>query len=312
MFRSGAVPKAVSAAVVIVACVSAQQISVQAKREVATRSVFSAGSQLVLIPVTVTDRYGASITGLTQDKFSVWEGKTAQPIVSFGAQDAPCTVGIVLDTSGSMRSPLRVAKEVITAFLRESNAEDEFFMLTVGSHPQIQSGLTDNPELIETALRSAKAGGSTALIDTIYLALDHLKSARHPHRALLVVSDGADNHSRYTAQELFNVASEADAQIYTISVNEPLVNKKPVAAIEDKHGIAFMTTLAERTGGLNFEAPDPSQAARAAADAGVALRNQYVLGVKPEIADSGKWHRIKVRVSIPNAAISARNGYRSP
>jgi Ca-activated chloride channel family protein len=277
-----------------------------------SRTTFTTGAQLVLIPVSVRDRQGAALTGLAQENFSVWEGKTLQPILSFSSQDVPASVGIVLDTSGSMRWPLRAAKEVVTAFLNEANAEDEFFLMTVSSEPEIQTGITDRPEIVETALRSAKAGGNTALVDTIYLALHHLRSARHARRALLVVSDGADNHSRYTVPEMMNVAAEADVQIFTVSVNEAIVNKRPVETLADRKGLALMCMLAERTGGLNFEAPDLAHAARAAYEAGSALRNQYVIGIQPEAGDSGKWHSLKVRVNLPNAAVSARNGYRSP
>jgi Ca-activated chloride channel family protein len=281
-------------------------------KEPPSRSTFSTGAQLVLIPVSVRDRHGASLTGLSKENFSVWEGKTSQPIISFSSQDVPSSVGIILDTSGSMRWPLRAAKEVVTAFLNEANAEDEFFLMTVSSEPQIQTGITDRPEIVETALRSAKAGGNTALVDTIYLALHHLRSATHARRAILVVSDGVDNHSRYTVSELMNVAAEADVQIFTVSVNEAIVGKKPVEVLADRQGLSFMSTLAERTGGLNFEAPDLAHAARAAFEAGSALRNQYVLGIQPETGDSGKWHSLKVRVNLPNTSVSARNGYRSP
>jgi Ca-activated chloride channel family protein len=211
-----------------------------------------------------------------------------------------------------MRWPLSAAKEVVTAFLKEANVDDEFFLMTVSSQPEIQTALTDRPEIVETALRSAKARGNTALVDTVYLGLDRLRSAKRSRRALLVVSDGVDNHSRYTLSELMNVAVEADAQIFTVSVNEAIVNKRPVETIADRHGLALMSALAERTGGLNFEAPDLAHAARAAYEAGSALRNQYLIGIQPELNDFGKWHSLKVQVNVPKASVSARNGYRSP
>jgi VWFA-related protein len=241
----------------------------------------------------------------------VWDDKTPQPIVSFNSQDAPCSVGIVLDTSGSMKQLLRAAKDVVRAFLEASNPEDEFFLLTVSSEPHIQTGITDDPQVLETALRSAVAGGNTALVDTVYLALDHLRHAKYPQRALLVISDGIDNHSRYTAPELMNVAAEADAQIYTISVNQAPLNKKPVEMVEEHRGSLFMDRLAERTGGLNFSITDATQAPHAATEAGIALRNQYVIGFKPGEADSGKLHAIKVRVNKKDAFVHSRTTYRT-
>jgi len=216
------------------------------------RATFSADTHLVLVPVNVVDRKGATITGLTKDNFTVCDDQALQPIVSFQPQDAPCSVGIVLDTSGSMKALLRAAKEVVGAFLKASNPEDDFFLLTVSSKPQIRTGITDDPEVLEAAVRSAPAGGNTALIDSVFLALDHLRSSRLPQRALLVISDGMDNHSRYTAAELMRTAVEVDAQIYTITVNAPPVNKMPVELAEQHNGILFMERMAERTGGLNF------------------------------------------------------------
>src|SRR5215471_11308446 len=150
-----------AAALSLAASLFAQPLSKPARREDSSRSTFRTGAQLVLIPVNVRDRRGANLSGLTQENFSVWEGKTSQPIVSFGSQDAPSSVGIVLDTSGSMRWPLTAAKEVVTAFLKEANADDEFFLVTVSSQPEIQTTLTDRPEIVEAALRSAKARGNT-------------------------------------------------------------------------------------------------------------------------------------------------------
>jgi Ca-activated chloride channel family protein len=297
---------------VVAAQFAGAQPSIEPRREIPSLAAFSAGTDLVLVPVAVIDRKGASITGLTRDNFTVWDDKTPQPIVSFHSQDAPCSVGIVLDTSGSMKELLRAAKDVVGAFLKASNPADEFFLLTVSSRPQIQTGITDDPKLLQAAVRSTVAGGNTALFDTVYLALDHLRKTSNHQRALLVISDGIDNHSRYTAAELMSAAAESDAQIYTIAINERPVNKKPVELADQQRGSLFMSRLAERTGGLNFSIADASQAQQAAAEAGVALRNQYVVGFKPAEDASGKLHSIKVRVNLRDVIIRSRNGYRAP
>lgn len=288
-----------------------QPFAAERMRENRGLPIFSASAHLVLVPVSVVDRNGVSVTGLSRDNFTLWDDKTPQPIVSFSSQDAPCSVGLVLDTSGSMKPVLRVAEDVLGAFLGVSNPEDEFFLLTVSSRPQIQTGIINDPEILRAAVRSSVAGGSTALIDTIYLALNQLRHAEHSQRALLVVSDGIDNHSRYTVGELMNAAVEADAQIYTISLNDQPANKKPVELAEARHGALFMSELAERTGGLNFSIVDASQAPKAAAGAGLALRNQYVLGFKPGETISGKQHSIKVRVNLENATVHSRTRYLS-
>jgi Ca-activated chloride channel family protein len=292
-------------------CVAgAQPLATEQIRNTGNRgATFSTQTHLVLVPVAVTDRKGTSVVGLSKDDFTVWDDKALQQIVSFTAQDAPCSVGIVLDTSGSMKDLLRAAKEVVGAFLKASNPADEFFLLTVSSQPQIQTGITDDPDTLEAALRPLGAGGNTALYDTTYLALNHLRRAKYPQRALLVISDGMDNRSRYTAGELMGAAVEADAQIYTISVSPPPINKKPVEQVSEQRGSLFMAHLADRTGGINFSITSPSEAPRAATEVGLALRNQYVLGFKPPEIGSGKPHSIKVRVDVQNATAHSRNLY---
>jgi Ca-activated chloride channel family protein len=291
---------------------AAQAVSLEPKQGVRSLAIFSSNTHLVLVPVSVVDRRGVSVTGLTKENFTVLDDKTPQPIVSFNAQDAPCSVGIVLDTSGSMKPLIRAAEDVVSSFLRTSNPDDEFFLVTVSSRPEIKTGITDDPDALKAAVRSSVAGGSTALIDSVYLALNQLRHGQHTQRALLVVSDGIDNHSRYTASELMNAAIEADAQIYTISIDDAPANKKPVEMAESRHGALFMSEMAERTGGLNFTIANASQAPQAAGQAGLALRNQYVLGYRPADVDSGKLHSIKVRVDVQNATVHSRTRYSAP
>jgi hypothetical protein len=143
-----------SGGIVALASFANAQPTIEPRREIASLPSFSAGTDLVLAPVTVVDRKGASITSLTRDNFTVWADKTPQPIISFHTQDVPCSVGIVLDISGSMKGLLRIAKEVVSTFVKASNPEDEFFLLTVSSRPQIQTGITDDPKLLEAAVRS--------------------------------------------------------------------------------------------------------------------------------------------------------------
>ncbi len=269
--------------------------------------------KLVLLPVTVTDRKGAAIESLKSDDFVVMDGKVPQPIVSFHAQDSPCSVGIVLDISGSMRKLLPAAKAVVKAFLDASNPEDDFFLLTVSSRPEVRSVATADVEKLEGALQAAAAGGSTALVDTVYAALEHIRPSRNAQRALLVISDGMDNHSRHSKAELLRMATETDAQIYTIAVDEPAPTLKPVQTVEKHNGLLLMGDLAEKTGGLGFVIRNAGEAPGAAAKAGFAIRNQYVIGFRPQSADdTGKWHRIQVQVNVRNANVYTRKGYYAP
>jgi Ca-activated chloride channel family protein len=271
---------------------------------------FIADSRVVLVPTTVMDRGGAIVSGLASDAFSVSEDNVPQRITSFGEQDVPVSVGIVFDTSGSMKNVLPRAKDVMRAFLDACNPEDEALLYTVANRPEKDSGFTNNFNSLLDHMVFAGAGGSTALVDTIYSALLQTRSAHNGRRALLVISDGMDNHSRYSARELLSVAVEADIQIYSISVFDPPRNKKPIELQEERNGIFFLEDLTRKTGGLQIVAHGSSDISQAAAKVAKAMRDQYLIGYIPENADSnGKWHAIKVNLKANDAKAYARSGF---
>jgi Ca-activated chloride channel family protein len=281
---------------------------------------FRADTQLVLVPVTVTDHYGKTIEGLREENFTVTDDQAPQRIVSFSAADAPCSVGLVLDISGSMRDSLHTAKEVMRAFLGTANPEDEFLLLTVSTNPEPISGFTQDLSSLERSVESARSGGATALIDTVYLGLTRMRDAARPRRALLILSDGMDNHSRYSKSELMRAALEADVQIYTIVTDgipdgtfpvRPAMIRKPWDNGEQNQGRSLLEDLADKTGGLHFRVRNEG-AGDAAMRAGQAIRNQYVIGYQPlDPGDSGKWHRLRVKLDVPRVNVYARNGYYS-
>jgi Ca-activated chloride channel homolog len=281
---------------------------------------FRADAQMVLVPVTVTDHYGKTIEGLQRENFTVIDDQSPQHIASFSTADAPCSVGLVVDISGSMRDSLHTAKEVTRAFLGTANPEDEFLLLTVSTDPQAVSGFTKDVAAVERSVAAARPGGSTALIDTVYLGLTRMKNARRPRRALLILSDGMDNHSRYSKSELMRVALEADVQIYTIITDgipdgtfpmRPAMVRKPWDNGEQNQGRSLLEDLADKTGGLHFRVRTDA-AGDAAMKAAQAIRSQYVIGYQPpDPGDSGKWHRLRVKLDVPHLNVYARNGYYS-
>jgi len=276
------------------------------------RAAVRVDARLVLVPVTVIDHRGATITGLDQTAFTVWDDKVPQRIVSLSAQDEPCSVGIVLDTSGSMRATLRQAADAVQAFLGASNPKDEYFLLTVSDKPVAISGFTQDAARLEEYLRATRAEGYTALIDTVYMAIDRMRHSANPRRALLVISDGMDNHIRYTQSEMMRAAVEADVQIYTVAIDNRPVSVRPVFRIEENRGLSLLEALSEKTGGMNFTIRMPSAVSDAAAKIGRAIRDQYVIGFQPASHDlSGKWRRIRVDVNRRGAKAYARNGYYS-
>ena len=281
---------------------------------------FRADAQMVLVPVTVTDHYGKTIEGLQRENFTVIDNQSPQHIVSFSTADAACSVGLVLDISGSMRDSLHTAKEVTRAFLGSANPEDEFLLLTVSTDPEAISGFTKDVAAVERSVDGARPGGATALIDTVYLGLTRMKNAVRPRRALLILSDGMDNHSRYSKSELMRVALEADVQIYSIITDgipdgtfpvRPAMVRKPWDNGEQNQGRSLLEDLADKTGGLHFRVRSDG-ASDAATKAAQAIRSQYVIGYQPDgPGDSGKWHRLRVKLDVPHLNIYARNGYYS-
>jgi Ca-activated chloride channel family protein len=283
---------------------------------------FQASSQMVMVPVAVTDRGGRTLNGLRQEDFTVLDNQKPQQIVSFSSEDVPSSVGLVLDTSGSMRNALGTAKDVAHSFLKTANPEDEFLLLTVSTEPDTISGFTRDAAELDRDIQSARTGGLTALIDTVYLGLSHMHQATRSRRALLIISDGIDNHSRYSKRKLLRIAVEADVQIYTIILDtgltggqaatipfRPSMIKKPVDQGQEAQGPALLEELAEKTGGLHFRVRNAAEAQDAAVKVGRALRNQYVIGYRPPEAESGKWRKVRVKLDVPDANVYARDGY---
>jgi Ca-activated chloride channel family protein len=289
-------------------------------------AAFRTSAQMVLVPVTVTDHNGKTVEGLRAENFNVLEDQAPQQIVSFTAEDAPCSVGLVLDVSGSMRNALDTAKGVAHSFLQTANPADEFLLLTVSTQPEAVSGFTTDIADLEESIGRASPGGMTALIDTVYLGLNNMRKARQPRRALLILSDGMDNYSRYSKGELMRAALEANVQIYTIIVGNgsgggstggapfrPSLIAKPIDQAREHEGPNMLEELSEKTGGLHFRAHSDTEAKEAAIKAGRALRNQYVIGYQPPSSGAtGKWHRIRVKSNVPKVNVYARNGYYSP
>ena len=270
---------------------------------------FAIDAPIVLVPTSVMDRHGATVTGLHSDAFAVLQDNRPRQISSFAEQDVPVSIGIVFDTSGSMQSVLPRAKATLKAFLDESNPEDEAFLYTVTSRPEVSSVFTSDFNSLVDHVLFTDAGGSTALVDTIYAAMLQMKSGRHKRRAILVISDGMDNHSRYTARELTAAAVETDIQIYAVSLFDPPRNKKPIELAEERNGVFFLEELSRKTGGFQITAYGRDDIGKTAARIGRAMRSQYLIGFVPESPSDGKWHTLKVNLKSTQATAYARPGF---
>jgi Ca-activated chloride channel family protein len=292
--------------------VTAAAWSARAEKHISSNTpAFRADSTLVLVPVTVVDYRGAIVNGLASDAFTLTENGVPQQIRSFSQQDVPVSLGIVLDLSGSMQRVLSTAKESLRTLLNDANPADEAFLNAVSTRPRAYSGFTQDFDELIHRVAFERADGNTALIDTIYGSLRQLRSGVHSRKALLVISDGMDNHSRYSREELLRYAVEADAQIYAIAVGAASQTAKPIELMEEKKGVLFLEELAAKTGGISFIVHRQNDIANAASTIGKALRNQYAIGyVPPSDGRDGRWRKIGVKVSRSGMRAYARAGYR--
>ncbi|PYX09273.1 MAG: VWA domain-containing protein [Acidobacteria bacterium] len=267
---------------------------------------------LVLVPVTIMDGMNRLVQGLDRNSFQVLEGKTEQQIRYFSSEDAPVSMGIILDISGSMKSKLDRAREAVVRFINDANPDDEFFMVTFSDKPELVSDFTQNVEDIQGKLLYAAPKGRTALLDAIYMGIAKMRQAKHQRKALLIISDGGDNHSRYTEREIVSLVKEADVMIYGIGIYNHYFPTQ-----EEMLGPELLRSISEVTGGTSFSIDDPNDLVDAAKSVGIMLRNQYLLGYRPAATKKdGKWHKIKIifrrpkKLKLPGTFhVYARSGY---
>ncbi len=266
---------------------------------------------LVLVPVSITDQMLRPIVGLSRENFELFENKKPQEIKHFLNEDTPISVGILVDTSGSMSYKLDRARDAITQFCESANPQDEFFMITFADVPRLTTDFTTRVEDIEHDLLSVRSRGETALLDAIYMAIRKVRSARYGRKALLIISDGGDNHSRYTEREVKSAIKEADVMIYAVGTFE-----RQVSTQEERLGPDLLNAVADLTGGMAFTLTNANDMPSVTRAIGNQLRHQYVLAYKPQSAShGGKWHKIKVKLRLPKKLpfmrVDARPGYYS-
>lgn len=278
-------------------------------------SAIRVGVNLVLVPVTVTDRNSKAVTDLDKQHFTVFEDGVEQSLLSFSNDDSPCSIGLVLDLSGSMRNKISPMRAAIRTFVDSTDIQDEFSLTTFSDHPDLQTEFTSDVPSIANQLLVARVGGSTALIDAVYVALQRMKFARHPRRALLVISDGQDNYSRYSEKDLLRSIVEADVQIHTLTISDTPQTKQEFFA--DRNGLALMEKLADASGGLHLVVRNTGQLDEVISKLARTLHSQYILGYQPgrRVAD-GKWRKIRVRLvggkRTDSLRVYARSGYYAP
>ncbi|HEY4742937.1 MAG: VWA domain-containing protein [Candidatus Acidiferrales bacterium] len=268
---------------------------------------------MTLVNVTVTDPYGRLVTGLEQNNFRVFEDNTEQEVVRFSSEDVPISIGVIFDMSGSMADKFEKSRLAAVQFFKTANPQDEFCLVDFNDRAQLASPFTPSVEELQDRLMYTSAHGQTALFDGIYLGLSQMKGAQNAKKALLIISDGGDNHSRYSESDVRKYLKEADVQLYAIGI----FDQGEYKTVEEKEGPELLSEMTELTGGRTFTVGNLSDLPDVASKISMELRNQYVLGYRPsDRARDGRWRKIKVRLrppkGLPPLQVFARTGYFAP
>ena len=271
--------------------------------------------ELALVNITVTDPYNRLVTGLEPDNFRVFEDNVEQEIVNFSSEDVPISIGVIFDHSGSMGDKLGKAKEAAIQFFKTANPQDEFFVVGFNERAELLSPFTDSVEDLQSRILSAPAKGRTALLDAVYLGLSEMKGAHNAKRALLIISDGGDNSSRYNEKDIKRLVREADTQLYSIGIFDPFEYRSRTPG--ELNGPSLLSEVTELTGGRAFTVENFNDLPDIAAKIGMELRNQYILGYRPSNkSHDARWRKIKIKLrapkGLPPLTAFAKTGYYAP
>lgn len=260
---------------------------------------------LVLVPVTVTDALNHPQTSLRREDFTIYEGNQPQPIRYFSTEDSPISVGLLVDVSGSMRDKMDSTRAAVEQFFRNANPEDDYFVITFNNQPRVLSDVTQSTAGIESELGLVQPTGSTALLDAVYLGVSKLRNAHYSRRALVIISDGGDNSSRYRLREIKNLIAESDVMVYAIGI----FGTGPFKTFEETMGERWLSTMTDITGGRTTTVKNLAKLPEVCALLSRELRNQYVIGYQPTDKADGKWRKIRI-VTHPSDAEQLRSYYR--
>ena len=271
--------------------------------------------ELALVNVVVTDPYNRLVTGLDPDNFRVFEDNVEQEIVTFSSEDVPISIGVIFDCSGSMSNKLGKAREAAIEFFKTANPQDEFFLVSFNERAELTSSFTSSVEELQSQMMLTSSKGRTALLDAIYLGLSQMRGAHNAKRALLILSDGGDNHSRYQESDIRRLVKEANTQLYAIGIFDPLGYRSRTS--EELNGPSLLSEITEMTGGRVFAAENLNELPDIATKIGLELRNQYVVGYRPSNkSHDGRWRKIKIKLraprGLPPLTVYAKTGYYAP
>jgi Ca-activated chloride channel family protein len=268
-------------------------------------------TDLITLTVTVTDTYGRYVSGLGKSAFKVFDDKQQQDITHFSDDDSPVSVGVIFDVSGSMSGDkIKRARDALAKFIQTSHNSDEYFLIAFNSRAQLLLDKTRNGDSVLDKLTFVQTRNQTALYDACYLGVEKVQRGAHPKRALLLISDGQDNNSRYTFNEVRRLLKESDVVLYGIGI----LSGNDSGSALGMEGQGILDELAGVSGGKAFFPRSAAEMDDIFEQIALELRHQYSIGYKPSnFSNDGKWHKIKVKVSpprgLPRLFVRSKEGY---
>jgi Ca-activated chloride channel homolog len=268
-------------------------------------------TDLITLTLTVTDPYGRYVSGLGKNAFTVFDNNEEQNITFFSDKDAPVSIGILFDVSGSMSGEKIIrARKALEHFINTSHPMDEYFLIAFNSRAQLLLDRTRNGEAVLDKLTLVQPKSNTALYDACYLGLERVTRGSHQKKALLVISDGQDNNSRYTFGEVRRLMKESDVTVYTVGI----LGGGDAGSMLGMQGQAFLDELSGVTGGKSFYPNTSVELDEIFERIALELRHQYSIGYTPkDFAPDGKWRKVKVKIKpprgLPRLTVRGREGY---
>jgi Ca-activated chloride channel family protein len=264
---------------------------------------------LVLVNAAVSDSKGRMVTGLQQDNFRIWEDKVEQKVEYFSSEDTPMSIGLIFDATGSMADKISTARDAAASFLRVGNPDDEYFLVTFSQRVTLVEPFTTDISRLQNHMLFTPAKGLTPLFDAVYLGLETMKTAKNKRKALLLITDGEDNHSRYSFADIKEFAKEQDVEVFVIGIVNPSGELAP-----GQSGRTTIENLAQTSDGEAFFPESVDQLEDICNKIGLELRNQYVLGYhSTNRAKDGRWRKIRLKMNPPKGisylSVHAKTGY---
>lgn len=279
--------------------------------ELDNKGVVITNTDLITVTVTVTDTYGRYVSGLGKAAFTVLDEKKPQDITFFSDDDAPVSIGVLFDVSGSMSGDkIKRAREALSKFVQTSHNSDEYFLIGFNSRAQLLLDKTRDGNAVLDKLTFVQTRNNTALYDACYLGVEKVQRGVHPKRALLLISDGQDNNSRYTFNELRRLLKESDVTLYGVGI----LSGSDAGSGLGMEGQAILDELASVSGGKAFFPRSNAEMDDIFEQIALELRHQYSIGYKPvNFTNDGRWHKIKVKVNpprgLPRLFVRSKEGY---